>query len=102
MGAMKVEKAANELGISREKAVLVEHMLISHHGVPEYGAAVRPRTLEAELLSQIDLMDATVFEIVSAVSPLQEGSFSTRQWALDDRRFYRHPYEKFEEKTKLD
>lgn len=102
MGAMKIEKAAEKLKISREKTVLVEHMLISHHGVPEYGAAVRPRTLEAELLSQIDLMDATVFEIVSAVSNLAPGDFSSRQWALDDRRFYRHEYENFEEKTKLD
>jgi 3'-5' exoribonuclease len=102
MGAMKIEKAANELNIPKEKTILVEHMLISHHGVPEYGSAVRPRTLEAELLSQIDLMDATVFEIVSAVSPLAPGDFSTRQWALDDRRFFRHEFENFEEKTKLD
>jgi len=102
MGAVKIEKASEKLGIPKEKAVLVEHMLISHHGVPEYGAAVRPRTLEAELLSQIDLMDATVFEIVSAVSPLAPGDFSSRQWALDDRRFYRHEFENFEEKTRLD
>ncbi len=102
MGAMKIEKAAEFLSIPKEKSVLVEHMLISHHGIPEYGAAVRPRTLEAELLSQIDLMDATVFEIVSAVSPLAPGDFSSRQWALDDRRFYRHEYEDFSEKTKLD
>ena len=102
MGAMKIEKAAEELKIPREKTILIEHMLISHHGVPEYGAAVRPRTLEAELLSQIDLMDATVFEIVSAVSQLAPGDFSTRQWALDDRRFYRHEFEKLDEKTKLD
>ncbi|MCR4563041.1 MAG: HD domain-containing protein [Clostridiales bacterium] len=102
MGAMKIENAAKSLDIPKEKTVLIEHMLISHHGVPEYGSAVRPRTLEAELLSQIDLMDATVFEIVSAISPLAPGDFSTRQWALDDRRFYRHEFENLEEKTKLD
>ena len=102
MGAMEIEKASEKLGIPKDKTVLVEHMLISHHGVPEYGAAIRPRTLEAELLSQIDLMDATVFEIASAVSPLAPGDFSSRQWALDDRRFYRHEYENLTEKTKLD
>ncbi|MBO4338818.1 MAG: HD domain-containing protein [Clostridia bacterium] len=102
MGAMKIENAAKSLDVPKEKTVLIEHMLISHHGVPEYGSAVRPRTLEAELLSQIDLMDATVFEIVSAISPLAPGDFSTRQWALDDRRFYRHEFENLEEKTKLD
>lgn len=102
LGAMKIEQAAKELSVPEEKTVLIEHMLISHHGIPEYGAAVRPRTLEAELLSQIDLMDATVFEIVSAVSPLEPGDFSARQWALDERRFYRHGFENFDLKTKLD
>ena len=102
MGAIKIDKAAEKLGTPKEKTMLIEHMLISHHGIPEYGAAVRPRFLEAELLSQLDLMDATVFEVVSAVSPLKTGEFSTRQWALDDRRFYRHPFENFDEKTNLE
>jgi 3'-5' exoribonuclease len=102
MGAIKIDKAAEKLGTPRDKAMLIEHMLISHHGIPEYGAAVRPRFLEAELLAQLDLLDATVFEVVSAVEPLKTGEFSTRQWALDDRRFYRHPYQSFDEKTNLE
>ena len=99
---MIVEKAAEKIGTPEEKKMLVEHMLLSHHGVPDYGAAVRPKTLEAELLSQLDLMDATVFEITSAESGVKTGDFTSRLWALDDRKFYKHPYSDFEEKTKLD
>ena len=65
-------------------------MVLSHHGEPEFGAAVRPMFLEAELLSQLDNLDATVFEMMSAVDGVEPGSFSPRQWALDQRKIYNY------------
>lgn len=88
MGAMEIEKKAGELGISEEKAVLLEHMAISHHGDPEFGAAVRPMTLEAEILNLLDTLDATVYEISAAVSGVEKGEFTQRQWALDNRKLF--------------
>ena len=61
MGAMVIDKYAEKLGISRKTAMLLEHMVLSHHGEPEFGAAVRPMFIEAELLSELDLMDSRVF-----------------------------------------
>lgn len=89
-GAMYVADTARELGIEGEKVTLLEHMILSHHGIPEYGAAVRPMFLEAEILSTIDSLDATIFEINSACSKVEEGAFSDRQWALDNRKLYHH------------
>lgn len=91
-GAMYVADTAKELGIDSEKVTLLEHMIISHHGVPEYGAAVRPMFLEAEILSTIDALDATIFEINSACSKVNTGEFTDRQWALDNRKLYNHSY----------
>lgn len=102
MGAVKIEEKAKELGISSEKAMLLEHMVISHHGEPEFGAAVRPMFLEAEILCQLDTLDATVNEITSAVSELPEGEFSSRQWALDNRKLYNHARKKVEVKANLE
>lgn len=90
MGAMKIEQKALELGISSEKAMLLEHMVISHHGQPDFGAAVRPMFLEAEILSQLDTLDATVYEITSAVGEVKEGEFTGRMWALDNRKLFNH------------
>ena len=90
MGAMKIEQKALELGISAEKAMLLEHMVISHHGEPDFGAAVRPMFLEAEILSQLDTLDATVYEITSAVGEVKEGEFTGRMWALDNRKLFNH------------
>lgn len=102
MGAMQVAQKARELSISEEKAMLIEHMIISHHGTPEFGAAVRPMFLEAEILSQLDTLDATVFEIASAVGVVEEGGFTARQWALDNRKLYNHARKEIEPKAKLD
>lgn len=89
-GAMLIDKTAEKLGISHDKAVLLEHMLISHHGDPEFGAAVRPLFIEADILSALDRLDARIVEVNNAVSGVEAGGFSTRQWALDNRAFYNH------------
>lgn len=89
-GAMMIVNAAEELGTDKEKSLLLQHMVISHHGEPEFGAAVRPLFLEAELLSQLDMMDATVYEIMDATGNIKKGEFTNRLWALDDRKFYKN------------
>ena len=89
-GAMAVDRAARRLGVSQETAMLVEHMLLSHHGDPEFGAAVRPMFLEAELLSELDLMDARIYEMAQALQTTQPDGFSPRQWALENRKLYNH------------
>ncbi len=89
-GAIDIERIGTQLGISSETLMLVEHMLISHHGEPEFGAAVRPMFLEAEILSELDLMDARIFEIAQAVSSIEKGEFTTRMWSLDNRKLYNH------------
>ncbi|MCR5782659.1 MAG: HD domain-containing protein [Clostridia bacterium] len=90
MGAMEVEKAGKETGADYETTVLLEHMLISHHGEPEFGVAVRPCTLEAEILSQLDNLDAKIYEIEDALKNVEPGGFSNKLWALNDRKFYNH------------
>lgn len=101
MGAMMVDRTAKKLGIPEETATLVEHMLLSHHGEPEFGAAVRPLFLEAELLSELDLMDARVYEMRQALESTPVGDFSPRQWALDNRKLYNHGLQN-DKKTNLE
>lgn len=100
-GAMNIEKIGEDLGIDKELLMLVEHMILSHHGEPEFGAAVRPMFLEAELLSQLDLLDARIYEISQAVSEVEPGDFTARQWALDNRKLYNHGLKVVEPKADL-
>lgn len=89
-GAMIVEEIGKREGIDEDTLLLVEHMLVSHHGKPEFGAAVRPSFLEAEILSSLDTLDANIYEIENSVKDVAPGSFSNKMWALDDRKFYNH------------
>ncbi len=89
-GAMIVRKTAEELGTPDDLSMLLEHMVLCHHGEPEFGAAVRPMFIEAELLSELDLMDSRLYEMREAVLNTKSGDFSARLWALDNRRLYRH------------
>lgn len=47
----------------RETAVLLKHMVLSHHGFLEFGSPKRPKTLEAMILYFIDDLDAKVTAI---------------------------------------
>lgn len=100
-GAMYIEETAKELDIDKEKAVLLEHMILSHHGVPEYGSPVRPMFLEAEILSALDSLDATIFEINNATGKIEPGKFTERQWALDNRKLFNHGLSSTEHKVNL-
>lgn len=100
-GAMYIEDTAKELGIEDEKVTLLEHMVLSHHGVPEYGSPVRPMFLEAEILSALDSLDATIFEINNATSKINIGAFTERQWALDNRKLFNHGLSSTEHKVNL-
>lgn len=101
-GAMYVEEAGKKLNINREKTVLLEHMILSHHGVPEYGSPVRPMFLEAEILSALDTLDAEIYEFNSATSKAEPGKFTERQWSLDNRKLYNHGLSSTEHRVKLD
>ncbi len=90
MGAEDVGRKCDELGIDSEKKYLLQHMLISHHGKLEFGAAVRPSFIEAEILSQLDLFDANMYEMAEAVKETKKGEFTGRLWMLDNRKFYNH------------
>ncbi len=90
MGAQEVAEVAKALGTPEEKSVLLQHLLLSHHGEPEFGAAVRPMCAEAELLSLIDLIDSRMEIYREALQDTAPGQFSNRIFALD-KRVYRHP-----------
>ena len=89
-GAMIVEEIGKQLEISEQTKTLIEHMLISHHGIPEYGVAVRPLFLEAEVLSALDTLDANIYEIEDVVRDITPGAFTNKIWALQDRKFFNH------------
>lgn len=88
MGAQEVSAICRELNISENKSVLLQHMLLSHHGVPEYGAAVLPQCAEAELLYYIDSIDSRMEIYAETLQNVPVNQFSGRIFALEKRIFH--------------
>lgn len=90
MGAQETADAARELGIPEDKSMLLQHMILSHHGEPEFGAAVRPLFAEAELLYHIDVIDSRMEIYREVLRDLPVGEFSDRVFALEHRVYRPH------------
>lgn len=90
-GAMIVEEFGKNLGTDPEVVKLLSHMILSHHGVPEFGSSVVPKFPEALILHEMDDIDAKLYEMEEALSGVKEGTMSERQRAFDDVRLYRSP-----------
>lgn len=91
-GVARLAEAARNVGVTGELVVLLEHMIISHHGEAEYGSPRMPMFLEAEVLHWIDLLDARMNEMQGVMDRVPAGAFSEKIWSLD-RRLYHPVYE---------
>ena len=88
-GVRTIDRLAAELDIPREKAVMLEHMILSHHYEPEFGSPKKPLFPEAEMLHYLDMVDAKMFDMQEAVEKTEPGCFSDRVWTRDNRNVYR-------------
>jgi len=76
---------------------VLQHIILSHHGVPEYGAAKVPMTPEAILVAMLDNLDAKTTIALCAARPEQDrsfdlgGNFTERLWALDAKLYRPDP-----------
>ena len=73
---------------------ILQHLIASHHGKPEFGAPVAPMTLEAEVLHFADNASAKTASMADAIGNtgnfVGEALVSARAlWQLDHRRAYR-------------
>ena len=88
-GVKTLDKLTTELGFTREKAIMLEHMILSHHYEPEFGSPKKPLFPEAEVLHYLDILDARMFDMQDALESTEPGSFSDRIWTLDNRKLYK-------------
>lgn len=89
MGIKYLDGLMDKLGFGKEKKLMVEHMVLSHHYEPEYGSPKRPMFPEAEVLHYLDILDARLFDMYDALSGAEKGGFSEKVWTLDNRKIYK-------------
>lgn len=87
----QIVEACHQLRISenQEDVLLLRHLILAHHGLLEYGSPVRPHILEAEVLHQIDQLDASIQMLSGVLHHTEPGQFSEKIFGMDGRNFYR-------------
>ena len=90
LGAMEIEKTAIELGYENtEEALMLEHMLISHHGQPQFGSAKKPMTPEALVLWYIDTIDSKFRVLGEELEKTEPKTFTDAIGVLDRSKIYK-------------
>ena len=85
----EIRRAVEGLKITSEVPLLLEHMVLSHHGSNEFGSPILPMTKEALLLSLIDNLDSKMVIVEKALEGVNPGEFSTKVYPLDNRCIYK-------------
>ncbi len=80
------EKIKSLADFPEQTALLIEHMIISHHGSREFGSPEPPKTIEAVLLNYIDEIDAKV----NGIREFMESEDSSEAWTSYHRLLERH------------
>ena len=92
MGAVVIADKCKELGIDEEKAMMLEHMSLSHHYEPEFGSPKKPVFPEAEMLHYLDMMDAKMYDFKENLDSIEPGEFTDKIFTLDNRRLYKRTF----------
>jgi 3'-5' exoribonuclease len=75
-------------GFPKELAMLLKHMLVSHHGAYEFGSPKLPQTLEAVILHSLDDLDGKI-QAIQSMPEKESGSKWTAFHRAYGRSFYR-------------
>jgi len=94
----KAEIAENKLGEALPDGFLtvLQHIVLSHHGLLEHGAAKLPATPEAIFVSQLDNLDAHTQTALDLARPTQgliagNEAFTERIWSLNTKLYRKDP-----------
>lgn len=85
----EIGQAATELKIEGEEVMLLQHLVLSHHGKEEWGSPKKPMIQEAEMIHYIDNIDAKMNMLTRALDKTKPGEFTERLFPLDNRSFYK-------------
>jgi 3'-5' exoribonuclease len=97
LGALMLERrvrASSPMPCTEDELIILQHIVLSHHGKLEFGAPVPPMTLEAEIVHYADNASAKAASMTDALNDGENFpggvAVSARGiWQLDRRRAWR-------------
>ena len=90
IGTQMIDEKLKEIkGFPEEQALLLKHMIVSHHGSREFGSPEPPKTIEAVLLNYLDEIDSKINGIREFMSSEDPTATWTSYHRLLERHFYK-------------
>lgn len=95
LGSDEIAITAKELGLAdSEAALLLEHIVLSHHYYANFGSPKRPNVAEALVIHFIDNADSKLCVLGEELEKTKIGDFTQSVGVLDKERYYKHKYSK--------
>lgn len=89
IGYALFDRFAKTYGLKPDLALALAHILLSHHGLKEYGSPVLPATPEALIVSAADELDFRLFCWTDSIEGTPEGQEISAFNGSTQRRFWR-------------
>ena len=92
IGVMMLDEFIKDIpGFPAHIADVLAHIIISHHGVEEWGSPKKPMSLEALMIHYLDNLDAKVMGVKEHMRDNMENEKWTEYHKLYESRFYKLP-----------
>ena len=99
MGIVKIDKVSKELGYDNTEEVLcLKHLILSHHGIPNFGSPKKPQMAEAMILWYIDTIDSKICVVGEELENTKPGEFTNPIFVADKTRMYKPKFNKVNKK----
>lgn len=82
----RIAQSAN-IPENNQNLLLLRHMVLSHHGLLEYGSPVEPQLLEAKVLHLIDESDANINTITNQLNQTNSNEWTSKIWSQNNHQF---------------
>ena len=89
IGANIVNSVCNDLGLAdSDEALCLQHIILSHHGLNEYGSPKEPLMGEAALIYMLDYSDSRFASLEKQYKNTVKGEYTEPLIAFDRKSFY--------------
>ena len=89
IGYSMLQNKGKELKTSEEKLNVLSHIILSHHGKPEFGSSKVPQIMEAYVIHVLDNLDSKMNLLENNLTTTEENNFSAKILAFDNIAFYK-------------
>lgn len=85
IGAEVVGRYARKLKMDAESTMLLQHLILAHHGKHEYNTVVIPAIPEAMILHNLDMIDSRMYQFEAEADKIEPGVMSGMVFGLDQK-----------------